>query len=237
MLRLRYSCVIITALQLTICNSYTISIIDSASREKQNVPLIVKLTGNHDNLHLRDGLRAGNIFENFITAMLDLLTNNFPNRKLRKYMQIVHTELLKLEYKHTKKLASQFRELSKNDGDEIKVELSGYWEELKRKPPHVAKFLNAIEAAFTMVQGVKFNDYIYDIRDYGNKDKSEMEITKETNSILRMIVEAVTKLGRQDLKELNKILKKALKKEHTNVNTLSYSIHLNLLQSTPWWWV
>lgn len=175
------------------------------------------MTGDHDGVYLRNELHANAYFEGFVASILNLLTNDFPDNLLKFYMRIVYRSLIKLEYYYAKKLAYEFRELgAKDDDDDIREEILGYMDELNIRRLHMAEFLTAMEAAFTKEHGDQFRDYIEDVRDYGKLLTNDDDILEKTNSLLGMILDAVTKLSKQDQTQLKRLIKKAVKEFNSN---------------------
>lgn len=189
-------------LKLVACEVF---LLDLSRLEGNGEPILTKIIGR------QSGLRRGDIFESFIRNMLDVLTTNFPGKRLRKYCELVEDELDRLEFKYTRKLAKHFRHLSKMDGDAIKAEMDSYRQELDKKPPNLVAFLEAMNEAVRLELSVLFNDYALDVRDYGTRDKRDVK--EETRSVLNAIVKSVKELSARDRRDLEKKMKKVIK-EH-----------------------
>ncbi|KAL0820200.1 hypothetical protein ABMA28_006124 [Loxostege sticticalis] len=93
--------------------------------------------------------------------------------------------------------------------DELHAELVSYRKELDKPSMLRTEFLEAMNSLFTLKEKLQFNDYLFDLRDYGNEDI--IRIDEETKKLLNMIVESVDKLSKNDRKELERKLRKAIK--------------------------
>lgn len=215
MSRIKYTSAFFILFKITICNSYNIRTFDSTSLENNGKPLLVHLTGNHEAIHEENILRGINYFERFIKSTLKLLTNNFPERLLKKYMRIVAKELFKKKYIYTKALAHKCWHLAKKDGYKIKNKLTNYQEELIERRPRLAEFLDAMEPVFTYVEGIKISKYILDVKDYGYKKLTEKNLKNKTRSVLRTIIKAVTRQSLQYQLHLRRLMR-MIPIEHNN---------------------
>lgn len=155
------------------------------------------------------GLKGEGIFVRFLRNVLDLLSITFPERKLIRYCRVVGRELDKMEYKYTKQLAKHLRYLSRMYREEIKSTMIEYRQALNRTLKYRTEFLEAMNEVFTLKENLKFSDYVYDLRDYGNEDK--LLIDEETRKLLNdVILDAITKLSSRAQRDLVKKMKNAL---------------------------
>lgn len=238
MLPLEYTCSIIFLI-LTVCNGYTIDIFDSkldkagkpssigavdhiADFQNDDIRGILHIGGHHR------GILRSNIFEDFVVSMLDLLSG-FPGRMLSRYCRLIYRELDRFEYKYTRKLAKYFRDLSRDGGDQMREEMRRYQKELQTKGPQLSAFISHMNEVFTLLESGKFNDYVLDVRDYGNSMKRS--VGEETRDVLNSIVNAVKKLSAREQNKLERKLRKAIK-EHDNFDT-EPNIYELLFYSTP----
>lgn len=155
-------------------------------------------------------LRSEGIFVRFLSNLLELLTTIFPEKKLPKYCRTVGRYVNQLDYRYAKKLAKILRQMSRMHRDELKSELIIYKEELLKRKPCQSDFLEAMNNIFTLQEHIRFDDYIYELMNYGNDDI--LFIDKETEKIVNdVIMKSIMRQSSKDRSELQKKLKKAVK--------------------------
>lgn len=163
--------------------------------------------------HKREGdFRYEGIFERFIRKTLDVLINDVRGKKLKRYCRYLHRELRTMGFKYTNRLSKIFKDLSKDDSDDIKQEFIEYRKEVDKKLPHRIEFFKAINEVFNLQQNVVFEDYLYELRNYGNGDRLAEDLHKLTHKILHgIILNSIIKLRYKDQKELEKKLRRAVR--------------------------
>lgn len=155
-------------------------------------------------------LRSEGIFVRFLSNLLELLTTKFPEKKLPKYCRTVGRYVDQLNYRYAKKLAKHLRQMSRMYRDEIKSELIFFKEELVKKKPYQYDFLEAMNNIFTLQEHIRFDDYIYELKNYGNDDV--LFIDKETEKLVNdVIMKSIMRQSSKDRSELQKKLKNAVK--------------------------
>lgn len=155
-------------------------------------------------------LTSGGILVRFLSNLLELLTTIFPEKKLPKYCRTVGRYVNQLDYRYAKKLAKHLRQMSRMHRDELKSELIIYKEELLKRKPCQSDFLEAMNNIFTLQEHIRFDDYIYELKNYGNDDI--LFIEKETEKIVNdVIMKSIMRQSSKDRSELQKKLKKAVK--------------------------
>lgn len=155
-------------------------------------------------------LTSEGIFVRFLSNLLELLTTIFPEKKLPKYCRTVGRYVNQLDYRYAKKLAKHLRQMSRMHRDELKSELIIYKEELLKRKPCQSDFLEAMNNIFTLQEHIRFDDYIYELKNYGKDDI--LFIDKETEKIVNdVIMKSIKRQSSKDRSELQKKLKKAVK--------------------------
>lgn len=155
-------------------------------------------------------LTSEGIFVRFLSNLLELLTTIFPEKKLPKYCRTVGRYVNQLDYRYAKKLAKHLRQMSRMHRDELKSELIIYKEELLKRKPCQSDFLEAMNNIFTLQEHIRFDDYIYELKNYGKDDI--LFIEKETEKIVNdVIMKSIMRQSSKDRSELQKKLKKAVK--------------------------
>lgn len=155
-------------------------------------------------------LTSEGIFVRFLSNLLELLTTIFSEKKLPKYCRTVGRYVNQLDYRYAKKLAKHLRQMSRMHRDELKSELIIYKEELLKRKPCQSDFLEAMNNIFTLQEHIRFDDYIYELKNYG-KDYI-LFIEKETEKIVNdVIMKSIMRQSSKDRSELQKKLKKAVK--------------------------
>lgn len=172
--------------------------------------------GNNDRLLVidkymkRPGIRSEGIFERFLRNLLETLIDHFPIGKLARYIRVLTEKLGRMRNKYSQRLSKHLRHLSKMYRDEIRSELLEYKNDLFRKSPHRVEFLNAMNDVFTLEQNLRFDDYIYDLRNYGTRDK--LFIDEETSNLLNVIIAGtILKLSVKQQREIIRKLRRAVK--------------------------
>ena len=163
-------------------------------------------------------LRIEGIFERFIRRLLELLTTSFPEGRLPKYCRILSRHVTKLEYKYAKRLGKHLKYMSQMYSEDVKKELLLYKKILDENRPHSTAFFDAINVAFTLQQHMLFEDYVYELKNYGSKDK--LYIDEDTEKLLEIILGSILKLSARDRKDIERKLRYAVKEvvddlEHT----------------------
>lgn len=155
--------------------------------------------------------RSNEIFETFLEQLLDVLTaQEFLGKKLKKYFKILYKELRYSDYRISRKFGKHCKYLYHEYNDDLLKELEFYRRELSKKTKPRVEFFSAINEAFTLQQKVLFNDYLYDLRDYGTDDK--LNIRYETNKLINyVIIESILKLSAKSQNDIVWKLRKALK--------------------------
>lgn len=190
-------------------HSFTdVKTIDASQDLKTPLILIINRSSARN---LKPILRNTGIFVDFLAKLLDLLSStSFPVKKLKKYCKVMHRALRYIGYRFTKKLSRHFKDLSLMYGDEIKVVMQKHRRELHKNLLHRTEFLEAMNEVFNLQDNLQFNDYILDVRDYGNEDK--LFIHEETSKIINnVILNKIYKLSGKEQNQLEKKLKKAIK--------------------------
>lgn len=150
------------------------------------------------------------IFVRFLMNSMDLLLKTFSERKLIRYCRILSRELDKMEFEYTRQLAKILRRLSRTYRDNIKEEITLYRDALDTQSRLRSEFLKAMDQVFTQKESMQFNDYVHDLKDYGNEDK--LFIHEETGKNLNdVIVGSIFKLSARDQTDLRKKMKKAIR--------------------------
>lgn len=128
---------------------------------------------------------------------------------MSRYCMTVNRYLRDSEYKYSQKLARLFKELV-HLGSAANNKFARYRKVLDKKMPHRSAFLKAMNEVFTLQQAVSFDDYIYDLENYGKGLK--FSIKKETRKLIdNVIIDNINKLSEWDIDDLHKKLKNAIK--------------------------
>ncbi|PZC83077.1 hypothetical protein B5X24_HaOG208550 [Helicoverpa armigera] len=155
-------------------------------------------------------IKSEGIFESFVRNYLDNLSTAFTGKQLIKYCKMMCSELKKMEFTYTEKLAKQFRYLSKMDDDEeLLEEMAKYRREYDENMPKRQLFLQAMNEVFTLQHNLQFDDYIHEMLDLANRHI--LTIKKQTRKLLDMIVDCVDKLGDRDKRDLERKMRAAIK--------------------------
>lgn len=156
----------------------------------------------------RDG-----IFEKFVREYLQLL-KGITGSKVRKYCRTVERHLRDAGYQYTRRLARLFKNWAEFD-ESIAGDIEKYLQEFDNKLPHRTAFFEAMNHVFTLQQAVLFDDYIYDLTNYGNERKLDMD--SETRKLIKdVIIYNIEVLSRSEKRDLEKKLKKAIKEYKRN---------------------
>lgn len=171
------------------------------------------------NMKNENDLRSEGIFERFIRRLLDLLTTSFPEKRLPKYCRILSRHIYKLNYKYAKRLAKHLKHMSQMYQEDVKSELLLYNQLLEKKRPNRTAFFDAINTAFTLQQYMQFEDYVYELKNYGSDDK--LFIDEDTEKVLQIIMGSILQLSASDRKDIVIKLRHAIKEfvydlEHAN---------------------
>lgn len=163
--------------------------------------------------HKREGdFRNEGIFERFIKQALDVLISDVKRKKLQRYCRYLHRELRTLDYKYTEKLSEIFRELSKDDYQDIQNQLHHYRQEIDKPLPHRIEFFKAINDVFNLQHNILFEDYLYELRNYGTDDRLAEDLQQLNNKIIRgVILNNILKLNYKDQRELERKLRRAVR--------------------------
>lgn len=165
-------------------------------------------------------LRTEGIFERFIRRLLELLTTSFPEGRLPKYCRILSRHVLKLEYKYAKRLGKHLKYMSQMYPEDVKEKLLLYNKFLEENRPHTTAFFDAINFAFTLQQHMLFEDYVYELKNYGSKDK--LYIDEDTEKLLDTILGNILKLSARDRKDIERKLRYAVKEVVDNLEHTLY---------------
>lgn len=160
-------------------------------------------------------LRSKGIFETFLHNLLDLLTTQFPTRKLPRYCRILSSSVCGIENKYAQRFAKHFKYMSRMYPEDLKKELIFYKDELNKRRPHRVEFLDAMNSLFSLQEYVNFDDYVYEVRNYGTDDKRFID--DETDKIVEgIIMGKIMELSSGDREDLQRKLRKALKEFNNN---------------------
>lgn len=151
------------------------------------------------------------IFDRFLRNYLDVLSTAFTGKELKRYCSIMHKELYKMEFTYTKRLAKHFRRLSKMHRDNVVDELTQYRRDFDEKLPRQQEFFIAINGAFTLQHNLQFDDYVHALLEFGRGHLLFITIQENTRKILNMILNCIDKMGERERRDLEKIMKKAVK--------------------------
>lgn len=151
-------------------------------------------------------------FDLFLKKFLFLLSGG-EEKAVKEICKIFQKYLKSMGYRrYTRKLAKLFKKLSHKDQDEIMSELQEYRDALENKTDKLIAFFKAINAAFTLQQRIRFDDYLNDMENYIRGDKRL--INEETRKLLNdVILKSILGLSKRDRIDLEKKLKKMIK-EH-----------------------
>ncbi|CAH2089758.1 unnamed protein product [Euphydryas editha] len=196
------ACIILALLVIESTSSISITgIIDARN---PNAPSIL-LPGMK-----KSDLRSKGIFETFLHNLLDLLTTQFPGKKLPRYCRILSSSIYSIENKYAQRFAKHFKYMSRMYPEDLKKELLFYKDELNKRRPRRVEFLNAMNSLFTLQEYVLFDDYVYEVRNYGTDNK--LFIDDETDKIVEgVIMGRIMELSSRDREDLQRKLRKAVK--------------------------
>ncbi|CAH0713157.1 unnamed protein product, partial [Brenthis ino] len=210
---------LLTFVHYSVCESRENKVIQDSKDDIEDTELIdlrIIDSKNSDrmivlpNMKKTSGLRTDGIFESFLRRLLELLTTSFPERKLPKYCRILSHHTYDVEYKYAQRLAKHIKYMSQMYPEDIKKELVYYKQALDTKRPHRIAFLDAINTAFTLREYIIFDDYVYELQNYGTNDKLYMD--EDTEKLINnVILGSILKLSARDRKDLERKLKFAIK--------------------------